>query len=335
VLPYPHPRPLSHKGRGEVSRRTHNTFSQRHIMPTSPTDGPIMASRTHSIIALTALVCIAADTRAADAEFFEKKVRPVLIEHCYSCHSADAKKLKAGLRLDGRAHLLKGGDNGPAIDLNDPAKSRMIEAIGYENVELRMPPKGKLPATAIADLTTWVKMGAAWPNETASAAVAAQCDLAKRKAEHWAWRPIAPVAIPVVRDATWPLGPIDRFVLAKLEANKLRPASPATPDSLLRRVYFDLVGLPPPIDVAQSFAADSSPRAYEQLVDRLLASPQFGERWARHWLDLVRYSETRGNEFDYVNPNAWQYRDYLIRALNADVPYDKFVTEHLAGDLIA
>jgi hypothetical protein len=230
--------------------------------------------------------------------------------------------------------MLRGGDSGPAIVPKKPSESRLLRAIRYDDVELRMPPKGKLPATAIADLTEWIQRGAPWPTETANQQTVSAFDLAKRKSEHWAWRPIQDATRPNVRDATWPRSAVDRFILARLEMQGLKPAAPATAHDLLRRVYFDIIGLPPPADVARAFTADPSPAAFEQIVDRLLASPQFGERWARHWIDLVRYAETRGNEFDYHNPNAWQYRDYVIRALNADVPYNQFVTEHLAGDLL-
>jgi uncharacterized protein DUF1553/uncharacterized protein DUF1549/cytochrome c len=282
-----------------------------------------------------ALLAQTTHCRAGDAEFFEKRVRPILVDNCYSCHSAAATKLKAGLRLDSRTGMLVGGDSGPAIVPGKPADSQLIRAIQYDDVELRMPPKGKLPDAAITDLTEWIKSGATWPNEAANQKVASTFDLQKRKAAHWAWQPVRSVAPPTVRDAAQATSPIDRFILAKLEAQNLRPAPPAKPHELLRRIYFDLIGLPPPPEVARAFAADSSEAAYEKIVDRLLASPQFGERWARHWLDLVRYAETRGNEFDYHNPNAWQYRDYVIRALNSDVPYNQFVTEHLAGDLLS
>jgi Protein of unknown function (DUF1553)/Protein of unknown function (DUF1549)/Planctomycete cytochrome C len=293
-------------------------------------------SRGHCIGLVAALLAPVA-ARAGDVsgvEFFEKKIRPILAENCYSCHSADAAKLKAGLRLDSRADMLKGGDSGPAIVPNKPLDSRLVRAIGYDDVELRMPPKGKLPAAAIADISEWITRGASWPDDAADRPVVFTFDLAKRKAAHWAWQPIRSDSPPNVRDAAWPNSTVDRFILAKLESSGLRPAAAADSHDLLRRVYFDLIGLPPPADVARAFAADHSPLAYERIVDGLLASPQFGERWARHWLDLVRYAETRGNEFDYHNPNAWQYRDYVIRALNADVPYNAFVTEHLAGDLL-
>jgi hypothetical protein len=278
---------------------------------------------------------------AEQREFFEKKVRPVLAEHCYACHSATAKKLKADLRLDSRAGMLSGGDLGPAIVPGHPAKSRLIEAITYKNVDLKMPPKTKLPDPVIADLTAWVKMGAPWPDEklikknTYSA-----FNLEKRKQEHWSWQPIRVPAVPKVTDTAWPKGDVDRFVLAKLEAKGIKPAGDADPRTLLRRLYFDLIGLPPTrADVDEFVAAWEAPSAKRQaviakVVDKLLDSPQFGERWARHWLDLVRYAESRGHEFDFTIPNAYHYRDYVIRALNNDVPYNQFVHEHIAGDLL-
>jgi hypothetical protein len=270
-------------------------------------------------------------------EFFEKKVRPVLVQHCHACHSSTAKKLRGGLRLDSRAALLTGGDSGPAIVPGQPDRSRLIEAIGYQSVELQMPPRARLPDAVIADLTAWVRMGAPWPQqkaETTSVTGKPVFDLAQRKREHWAWQIIRPPLLPTVRDAHWPRDPVDRFLLARLEEEALTPAPAADRRTLLRRLFFDLIGLPPSPAEIEDFIHDSSPLAYEKVVDRLLAAPQFGERWARHWLDLVRYGETRGHEFDYPIPNAYQYRDYVIRALNADLPYDQFVTEHLAGDLL-
>ena len=287
-------------------------------------------------------------------EFFEKKIRPMLVEHCYKCHSSDAKKLKGGLLLDSPAHLLKGGDSGkPAVVAGQPEKSKLIEAIGYENVDLQMPPRAKLPDAVIADLTAWVKMGAPWGKDLGpKSGVTSAFDLAKRKKEHWAWQAIQSPKPPTVKNQAWPLSPVDHFILAKLEEKSLSPAPAADPRTLIRRLYFDLVGLPPtPADVdaflkdlgGDRFETGPNPdrlqtgrhqAAIARLVDRLLDSPQFGERWARHWLDLVRYAESRGHEFDYNLPNAYQYRDYVIRALNRDVPYNQFVTEHIAGDLM-
>jgi hypothetical protein len=284
---------------------------------------------------LLAATARAAEPPAEQAEFFEKKVRPVLVEHCFKCHSGQGK-VKGGLRLDSRTAVLKGGDNGPAIVPGSPERSRLVEAVSYKNAELTMPPKGKLPDAVLADLAAWVGMGALWPGgrTEAGAGTRDSFDIAKRKREHWCWQPVRAVAPPQVRDGAWPRDPSDRFILAKLEENGLRPAPPADRRTWLRRVTFDLIGLPPTPEEIEAFLKDESPGACEKVVDRLLGSPHFGERWARHWLDLVRYAETRGHEFDPNIPNAYQYRDYVIRALNADVPYDQFVREHVAGDLL-
>jgi hypothetical protein len=273
----------------------------------------------------------------ADLQFFESKVRPVLVERCFKCHSEKSEKLKGGLKLDSRAGMLKGGDNGPSIVPGEPAKSRLVEAINYHNVDLQMPPKGKLPDGQIGDLTAWVKRGAPWPAGEAGGgkpAGADSFDLRQRKADHWAWQPIKAHEPPAVKNASWPKDALDRFILAKLEEKGLEPAPPAEKRVLIRRAAFDLTGLPPTPEEVEAFDKDASPHAFAKVVDRLLDSPHFGERWGRHWLDLVRYAETRGHEFDYFMPDAFQYRDYVIRALNADVPYDRFVTEHIAGDLL-
>ena len=275
---------------------------------------------------------------AADADglaFFETKIRPVLAERCYKCHSATSEKLKGGLQLDSRAGLLHGGDTRAAIVPGEPEKSLMMEAIRYGNPDLQMPPKQRLSAAEVADFATWIKAGAPWPAGGSPAGKIAAFDLAARRQQHWSWQPIKPVTPPSVQDSAWPVTSVDRFLLARLEAAKLSPAPPADPRTMIRRVYFDLTGLPPTPAQVEAFLADSSPAAFAPFVDRLLASPQYGERWARHWLDLVRYSETLGHEFDYVNFNAWRYRDYVIRAFNADVPYPDFVTEQIAGDLLA
>jgi hypothetical protein len=301
-----------------------------------------MRSHPHALAGLFVLLGLIPPAAAADPaalEHFEKKVRPVLVKHCYRCHSAKSEKLKGGLRVDGREALLKGGDSGPAVVPGEPDRSRLITALRYADVALQMPPKGKLPAAVIADLTQWVKQGAPWPDDgSQSAEVRKDFDLQQRKKRHWAWRPIGRPEPPAVRDTSWPRSPVDRFLLAKLEAKGLTPAPDAPPHVLVRRLYFDLIGLPPTPEEVESFCQSASRHpqsAITEAVDRLLASPHFGERWGRHWLDLMRYGESRGHEFDYPAPNAWQYRDYVIRALNADVPYNQFVTEHLAGDLLA
>jgi mono/diheme cytochrome c family protein len=289
-------------------------------------------------ITITIAIVLAVDVaaRAADpaaVEFFEKRIRPILVENCVGCHGPE--KQKGGLRLDSAAVAMKGGDSGPVIVAGEPDKSRLVDAVGYRNIDLQMPPKGKLTNANIADLSEWVRRGAAWPAEPVAKTPAADgFDLAARKRVHWAWKRVRAVSPPAVRDERWPNGPIDRFVLAGLEANGLRPAPGADRRTLLRRATFDLAGLPPTAAEIDAFLIDESPDAFGRVVDRLLASPRFGERWGRHWLDLVRYAETRGHEFDYTSPNAWQYRDYVVRAINADVPYSQFVTEHIAGDLL-
>jgi len=292
-------------------------------------------------------------------EFFEKRIRPLLTERCYECHSADAKKLKGGLRLDSRDGVLKGGDTRPAVVPGQPDKSLLIEAVRYGNQDLQMPPKSRLTENQIADFAEWVKRGAPWPAEAGAARVTAKSfDVQQRKQAHWSWTPPRVEPVPAVKNAAWSSAPVDRFILAKLEAKQLKPAPAAEPHTLLRRLYFDLTGLPPKPEDIEAFQRElslshphtfppasggagekagkrESELAIERVVDRLLASPAYGERWARHWLDLVRYAETRGHEFEPPIPNAYHYRDYVIRALNADVPYNQFVVEHLAGDLIA
>jgi len=274
---------------------------------------------------------LADDPSSDDLEAFEKKVRPLLIQHCQKCHGA--AKQEAGLRLDSAAALRKGGDSGPSIEDEKPEESLLVEAIRYEG-DIRMPPKGKLSDDEISILVDWVKRGAPWPAEKASSSPKGEFDLQARKAAQWAFQPVRSVDPPAVSDAAWATTPIDRFILAKLESAGLKPASKADKRVLLRRVTYDLIGLPPTSEELAAFLADESPRALETVVNRLLDSPHYGERWGRHWLDLVRFAETAGHEFDFEIANAWQYRDYVIRAFNADLPYNQFVIEHLAGDLL-
>jgi len=286
------------------------------------------------LVLVVAGVRPAAGADDAGAEFFEKKVRPVLVAHCYECHGPD--KQEAGLQVDTVGGMLRGGDQGPAVVPGDPEASLLIKGLRYDDVDFQMPPKGKIAAEKIKALEDWVKMGAPAPadeKKPVAGTAKKKFDLAER-AKHWCFQPLTKTTAPQVQNAAWARTDIDRYILAKLEASKLQPAAPADKPTLIRRVTFDLIGLPPtPADVA-AFVSDDSPEAFEKVVDRLLASPRFGERWARHWLDLVRYAESRGHEFDYQIPNAYQYRDYVIRAFNADVPYDRFVVEHLAGDLL-
>lgn len=274
----------------------------------------------------------AADPSPDDIEFFEKKIRPLLVEACQKCHGAE--KQQGGLRLDSRDAAFKGGDIGAPIQPGKPAESLLIEAIRYDG-DIKMPPKGKLEDEQIALLTEWVKRGAPWPSDRAVKPNAKNdFDLAARKAAQWCFRPLQDPIPPTVQSNVWPQLPINRFILAKLEAAGLTPAPPADKRTLLRRVTYDLIGLPPTPAEIDAFLADESPRAYEKVVTRLLDSPHYGERWGRHWLDLVRFAETHGHEFDFEIPHAYEYRDYVIRAFNADVPYNQFVIEHIAGDLM-
>ncbi len=256
----------------------------------------------------------------------------MLVNRCQSCHGGE--KSKGGLRLESKAEALAGGLTGPAIVPGKPEESLLVEAINYGDA-LQMPPKSKLPPEEITTLTKWVEQGAPWPVGPASTggAKVKPFDL-KERSKHWSLRPVQNPAVPEVLDQAWPINPIDRFVLAKLETRGLKPAGEADKRTMIRRLTFDLIGLPPKPEEVEAFLADTSPDAYEKLVERLLASPHYGERWARHWLDLVRYAETSGHEFDYEIPLAYRYRDYLIKAFNADVPYNQFVVEHLAGDLL-
>ena len=268
----------------------------------------------------------------AAVEFFEAKVRPLLVNRCQSCHAG--AKIKGGLRLDSRANAMAGGPSGPAVVPGKPDESLLVEAINYGEA-LQMPPKSKLPADEIATFTKWVEQGAAWPvgRETSSSGTVKPFDLRERS-KHWSLQPVKDSAPPEVKDPAWSINAVDRFLLAKLEARGLKPAGEADKATLIRRLTFDLTGLPPKPAEVDAFVNDPSPDAYEKLVERLLASPHYGERWARHWLDLVRFSETSGHEFDYDIPLAYRYRDYVIRAFNADVPYNQFVVEHVAGDLL-
>lgn len=262
--------------------------------------------------------------------FFETKIRPVLVDSCYSCHSHEAKRNKGGFYLDSRAGIL----DAVLAEPGKPDDSMMIEAVRYDNPEYAMPPKGKLPDNVIKDLEKWVEMGMPWPEESGPKGVAV-FDLEARKASHWAWKmPELAKTLPKVAGLDANANMIDRFVEARLVKEGIEPGPPANKATLIRRVTLDLTGLPPTPAEVNAFVKDGSPEAYERLVDRLLDSPRYGEKWGRHWLDLMRYAESFGHEFDFNIPHAWKYRDYVIRAIQDDVPYDRFVSEHVAGDLI-
>jgi hypothetical protein len=270
---------------------------------------------------------------AAGLEYFEKNVRPVLIDNCYGCHSASAEKLKGGLYLDTRDGLLKGGDTGPAIVPGNPEKSLLIRAVRYTDKDLKMPPKDKkLSDEQIEHLEAWVKMGAPDPR-TGQAAKPATAEPRK----HWAFQPVHEPVPPSVKTKKLVRTPVDAFLLARLEEKKLSFATIADRRTLIRRATFDLHGLPPTPEEVQAFEADDSPAAFAKLVDRLLASPRYGERWARYWLDIARYADTKGYVFEEERryPFSFTYRDYVIRAFNDDLPYDRFLIEQIAADQLA
>lgn len=254
--------------------------------------------------------------------FFESKVRPVLAENCFSCHGSNSQN--AGLRLDTAAGILKGGSSGPVITTGDPSKSLLLIAI-HQTGALKMPPGKKLKSDEIASLEAWIKMGAPWPKQSATPVK-----------QLWSLKPVVRPTTPKVTNVKWVRNPIDTYILAKLESAKMSPAAEADRKTLIRRVTYDLTGLPPTLSEIEEFVADKSPTAYEKVVDRLLASPRYGERWARHWLDVARYADTKGYVFeeDRNYPDAYTYRDWVINAFNSDLPYDQFVTQQLAADTL-
>lgn len=257
--------------------------------------------------------------------FFESKIRPVLAQNCYSCHGPDSST--AGLRLDSAAAVAKGSENGKIVVPGDPEKSLLIKVIRHTG-PIKMPMGKKLKPSEIADLETWVKAGAFWPNESPSQ------NGKKEKEPLWSLQPISNPSPPSTKKSSWVRDPMDAFVLAKLEQSKLAPANEADKRTLLRRLTFDLTGLTPTTSELEAFLADKSKDAYEKVVDRLLASPRYGERWARHWLDVARYADTKGYVFveDRNYPNAYTYRQWVIQALNRDLPYDQFLMHQLAAD---
>jgi hypothetical protein len=270
---------------------------------------------------------------AAKIEFFEKKVRPLLVNNCYNCHSAD-NKAAGGLRVDDLNGIVKGGGRGAAIVPGKPAESLILKAVSHTE-KLKMPPDYRLEDEQIAILEQWIKDGAAWPAlEIPADLTKPRADYDKLKAEHWAWQPLTKPATPAVQNAVWGRDPIDQFVLATLEKNELPPVEDADKVTLLRRVTFDLTGLPPSPQEIDAFLADSSDKALETVLDRLLASKEYGEHWGRHWLDIARYGESTGSARNLPYPQAWKYRDYVIDAFNKDKPYDQFIREQIAGDLL-
>lgn len=268
-------------------------------------------------------------------DYFEKKVRPILVTHCSNCHSADTKPA-GGLRVDDRNGLLVGGNNGPAIVPGSPEKSLLLKRSTQKEEKRRMPLEGKhLEPDQIAVLTQWIKDGAAWPSVRVPESLGKKRpEYEQLKKTHWAWQPLVNPPVPTVRDAHWPRDTVDQFLLSKLEEKGLKPVADADRSSLIRRLTFDLTGLPPTPEEIASFEADRSDKAVEKLVDRLLASPAFGEQWGRHWLDVARYGESTGPSRNIPYPHAWKYRDYVIDAVNSDIPFNRFIQEQVAGDLL-
>jgi hypothetical protein len=290
----------------------------------------------------TSCVLHADETPPVDAnpgvEFFESRIRPVLARHCYECHSARSGKAESGLRVDSREAVRAGGDRGPAVVPGDPEASWLITAVSHADPDLQMPPKQeKLPAAVIADLTAWVRMGAPDPREAAAPGPSPPWGDPDAQRNHWAYQTPRDVPPPAVQDASWARRDFDDYILAALEEHNLRPSADAEPGVLVRRMYFDLTGLPPPperVAQLQGLTGAELESALASLVDELLTSPRFGERWGRHWLDVARFGESSGKESNISFPYAWRYRDYVIDCVNGDMPFDRFLREQLAGDLL-
>ena len=293
----------------------------------------ITITLTGALIVVSLGQATAADAAPKGIEFFEKNIRPVLANNCYQCHSADARNLKGGLFLDSKQGILNGGDSGPVIVPGNPGESRLIEAIHHKD-KLKMPPKRKLPDRVIANFSEWIAMGAPDPRvANGGNPIKSEIDLEEGR-KFWSFIPPTKSQAPVLKNVAWPRGEIDQFVLAKLEEKNLTVTRDATRRELIRRIHFDLTGLPPTPGEISKFLNDQSEDAFVKVVDRLLRSPHFGEHWGRHWLDVARYSESNGMERNYTYPHAWRYRDYVIRSFNHDKPFKQFIREQIAGDLL-
>ncbi len=264
-------------------------------------------------------------------KFFETKIRPILSSNCYSCHGE--KKQKSNLRLDNISYILQGGDAGPAIVPRDVMASHLMKAVSYEDEDLQMPPDAKLEDSQIADLKKWIELGAPWP-ENEVKQVKKPGEFTAEERAWWAFQPVKAVNPPEIKESKQSIvkNDIDKFILNKLNQENLTQAPEASRYELVRRVYYDLHGLPPTPEQVKAFIEDNSPAAYERLIEQLLADKKYGERWAQHWLDLVRYAESDGYRQDAYRASAWHYRDYVIRSFNDNKPYDRFVREQLAGD---
>ncbi len=260
------------------------------------------------------------------SEFFNSQVKPILVQNCFQCHGGSAE-VQGGLELTSREKMLEGGHYGPSVSLENPADSFLLEMVGYGQETAQMPPNGRLDDASLEILAKWINIGLPYPAQDSDAESALQTE-----SNYWAYRPLKRPQVPSVHSSDWVRNPIDAFILAKLEVQGFKPAAPASKLTLIRRVYYDLIGLPPSPEAVEAFLNNTSPDAYEKLIDKLLKSPRYGEKWGRHWLDLVRYAETNGYERDSDKPYVWRYRDYVINAFNKDKPYDEFIKEQLAGD---
>ncbi len=281
---------------------------------------------------LSTLPAAADDSDPQELEFFEKTIRPLLVQRCYECHAAD--EVNGGLLLDSREGWQKGGDSGPVIVVGDPDKSLLIEAVRYTNRDLQMPPQNQLPPDEIKALEKWVAMGAPDPRRGTSATPVTTGMSIEEGRAFWSFQPVKNPAVPVLPESDWIQTPIDAFMLDKLSAQGLRPAPPADRETLIRRVTFDLIGLPPTPAEIDAFVNDQSRDAFDKLIERLLASPHYGVRWGRHWLDVARYADSNGLDENLAFGNAWRYRDYVVDAFNNDKPFDRFLIEQIAGDLL-
>jgi hypothetical protein len=284
----------------------------------------------HEVTALSQWIQQGAVWVQSPSEFFQREVQPLLKKNCISCHGASPK---GGLRMDSREALLKGGKSGAAVIPGDPEKSLLIKAVRYQHEKLKMPPKKALSKSQVATLVRWVAEGVAWDIPEPTAVTAFEVDPELRN--FWSFQPVVAPEVPRVTEPAWNRNPVDAFIFSRIKKEGLQPARPASKRVLLRRATYDLIGLPPSRQEMADFLADDSPRAFEKVVDRLLASRHYGERWGRHWLDVVRYADTAGDAADYPVPEAYKYRNYVIDAFNQDKPYDQFVKEQLAGDLLA
>lgn len=306
----------------------------------SPTQFPTLASLIFLLAASVAVGGMqepASDSQVVTDEreqFYREQVKPILQEHCFQCHADDPVALRGSLALTSRDLILQGGDSGAAVDLDNPADSLLLKAINYEVYE--MPPDGKLAPEKIDILTKWVEQGLPLPAadeiDLAPSQHAGVPQVNEETKRWWSFQQVKRPEVPSVQQQTWPRNAVDNFILSRLEEVSLDPAPAATRQQLIRRVYYDLIGLPPSPEQVESFVNDSDPEAYERLIDQLLASPHYGEKWGRHWLDLVRYAESNSFERDGTKPFVWRYRDYVIRSFNEDKPYDQFLIEQLAGD---